>query len=235
MAVIKEIVVDTIYDFDSLGNSQFDRVEICSALDLGGLTPDFHFVQHSSSLHDNVQVLIRPRQGDFFYSDIEKTNMEENIKVLANVGIKGVVFGALDENNEIDFPFTKKIATLCKNYGLEITFNRAFDFSNDFKRSIDILESLSFNRVLTAGCKTIFADGFEKFKKIVEYTNGRNIKIIAAGSIGLDDVKKIVSENIQVESIHFQVRKKVGESDFFGIKYDSNHEIINEISKLISV
>ena len=229
-----EIVVDNLCHLNEALKYDIDRIELCSALDLGGLTPDYHFVEYAASLHNDVHVLIRPRQGNFLYSDIEKKNIESNIDVFAKLGVKGVVFGALDKNNDIDYTFVKIMSERCKTYGLEATFNRAFDFSNDYEKSLDILEHLCFHRVLTAGCKTIFNDGVEKVKNIVDFTSNYNLGIIAAGSICVDNMQQIVNERIKVESIHFQVRKKQSDSAHFGVEYTFNDSIINEMSKLVS-
>ena len=129
-----------------------DRVELCKDLYLDGLTPDYESAKRTiASLNIPVFILIRPRKGDFIYSNKEFELMKNDIVKFKEMGCKGIVSGVLNEDNSIDIKRTKELVELSKP--LEFTFHRAFDIVSDPLKEIENLIEIGVNRVLTSGQK----------------------------------------------------------------------------------
>ncbi|MDD3791347.1 MAG: copper homeostasis protein CutC, partial [Sphaerochaetaceae bacterium] len=135
-----------------------DRVEFCADLFEGGITPSlgaFKVARANSKIA--MSVIIRPRGGDFCYSDLEFASMEEDIKLFKEAGADCVVLGILTPDGEIDIKRTKKLVNLARP--MEVTFHRAFDVTKDPFRSLDTLIDMGIDRVLTSGLEPTVTEG----------------------------------------------------------------------------
>ena len=145
-----------------------DRIELCKDLHLDGLTPDYESAKKTIDLLNiPVFVLIRPREGDFIYSNEEFELMKQDIVKFKEMGCKGIVSGVLNDDKSIDIERTKELVELSEP--LEFTFNRAFDIVSKPLKEIENLIGIGVNRVLTSGQKEKAMDGLvllEQLKKI---------------------------------------------------------------------
>ena len=128
------------------------RIELCEKLELGGVTPSAGLLDMALSLADiPVNVLIRPRGGDFVYSEDEVRQMLRDIEICAAKGAAGVVVGALDSRGEVDMPTMRRLIGKARELGLSVTFHRAFDVCADPLEAFDRVVELGCDRLLTSG------------------------------------------------------------------------------------
>ena len=163
-----------------------DRIELCRDLHLDGLTPDYESAKKTiDTLDIPVFILIRPREGDFIYSDEEFELMKDDILKFKEMGCKGIVSGVLNSDNSIDINRTKELVELSKP--LEFTFHRAFDIvSNPLKEIENLIES-EIQRVLTSGQKENAIEGVELLKELKNISKNR-IKIMPGGGINKSNI-----------------------------------------------
>ncbi len=165
------------------------RIELCSDLELGGITPSAGLIRKVRSvLHIPIFVLIRPRAGDFIYSDYEFETMLSDIEFCKSEKIDGIVTGILDNDAKIDkerLLLIKEVAGL-----LPITFNRAFDVTASSDDAIQTLIECGIERVLTSGQKSSAIDGRFLIKQLVE-NYGRKIIIMPGSGINENNIVPI--------------------------------------------
>ena len=136
------------------------RIELCSALEVGGLTPSPGMAQMCSSLPKiEVHAMIRPRGGKFVYTAKELDIICLDIESLSELGIKGVVFGVLSEDYNIDIHTNSRLLQIARSKGLEATFHRAFDLVRDPLDSLNLVIDMGFDRILTSGQQSRAIDG----------------------------------------------------------------------------
>jgi len=150
------------------------RIELCSELAIGGITPSYGLLKKVvDSVSIPVFVLIRPRSGNFTYSDVEFEIMKENIKFCKSIGVSGVVSGVLKEDYTIDVVRTQELITLSNP--LPFTFHRAFDWTPNPIEALEQLIKIGVNRVLTSGQESNAEKGFELLKRLKSMANNRII------------------------------------------------------------
>lgn len=158
-----------------------DRIELCSDLACGGLTPPHDILDEAVTFGVPVNVLIRPREGDFVYSDSEIHHILFNIAYCGNVGVNGVVIGALTDDGRVDMDLCKDIVDLARSYGLSITFHRAIDRTADIMEALDDVLSLGVDRILTSGGAESAPEGKEIIRKMVKRAGNKAIILAGAG------------------------------------------------------
>ena len=164
-----------------------DRIELCKDLNLDGLTPDYESAKRTiDSLNIPVFILIRPREGDFIYSDEEFELMKKDIFKFKEMGCKGIVSGVLNDDNTIDVERTKELVELSKP--LEFTFHRAFDIVSKPFKEIENLIRLGVDRVLTSGQKEKAIDGLVLLEQLNNISNNR-IVIMPGSGISKNNLK----------------------------------------------
>lgn len=141
------------------------RVELCQALGLDGLTPSAGMIKLAVESGITVHVLIRPREGDFVYDEDEALCMIEDIRMARSLGAHGVVIGALTPEGDIDIPLCQRLADEAK--GMNITFHRAFDVCRNPLVALEQVYSFGCNRLLTSGQARTAEDGIPMLKKLV--------------------------------------------------------------------
>ena len=173
-----------------------DRIELCKDLHLDGLTPDYECAKKTiDSLNIPVFILIRPRAGDFIYSDEEFELMKRDVVKFKEMGCKGIVSGILNSDNSIDLKRTKELVELSRP--IEFTFHRAFDIVNDPLIEIENLIELDVDRVLTSGQKDKAIKGLELLMQLKSISKNR-IKIMPGSGINKSNIVNFTS----FEEIH---------------------------------
>ena len=156
-----------------------DRVELCSGLEEGGVTPSTGLVKAAVSTGMRVHVLIRPRGGDFVYSDAEKNIMLADIRHMSELGVHAVVCGALTAEGTVDESF---LADALEAAGkMEFTFHRAFDVVRDPHAALETLKKHGVNYLLTSGCARSAMEGASLIADLVKQAAGKPAVIAAAG------------------------------------------------------
>ena len=182
------------------------RIELCDNLAVGGTTPSYGVTKAAVELAANydttIMTMIRPRGGDFVYNDLEIAIMLEDIRLTAQTGSQGVVFGALTADKKLDKPNLEKLIAASK--GMEIVFHMAFDELSDEDQleAIDWLSQAGVTRILTrAG---VSGDSLEKrfahYHRILEHAKGK-IEILPGGGIELDNRQTFIDQ-LGVTQLH---------------------------------
>lgn len=158
-----------------------DRVELCSNLFFGGLTPSFGtIVEATRRLRVPAIVMIRARGGGFNYTEPEFATMMADAEAAAAQGVAGLVFGVLTADGEIDRARTRRLRDIAGDR--DAVFHRAFDVTPDPFRAIDELVDLGITRVLTSGQQDTVPEGLELIARLVEYAGDR-IQVMPGGGI----------------------------------------------------
>lgn len=158
-----------------------DRVELCNNMKEGGTTPDFKIAQQvREMLSIKMNVMIRPRGGNFVYNNAEFEQMKSDIKYFKSINVDGFVFGILNRDNSFDFERNKKLVELASP--LPCTFHRAFDIVSNVYDSLELIIDSGFKTVLTSGQGKNVMDGIEVLKTLVEKANNR-IVIMPGGGL----------------------------------------------------
>jgi Uncharacterized protein involved in copper resistance len=166
-----------------------DRIELCDGLSEGGTTPNFETVrQLREKINIPIFVMIRPRGGDFTYSEAEFEKMKSDLIQLKSLHVDGFVFGILNENDEVNTEQNKVLVELAKPY--PCTFHRAFDRARDLENSLEKVIECGFKTILTSGQKPNVSEGKENLKKFVELSDGR-IEILIGGGLRSTNIEEI--------------------------------------------
>jgi copper homeostasis protein len=177
--ILLEICCGSIDDAIQAEKGGADRVELCSALFLGGLTPSIGTIQEANRrLKIPVMAMVRPRGGGFCYTEAEMATMERDAEAAIDSGADGVVFGILDSDGKVDEKRTKRMRQLIGKR--EAVFHRAFDVTPDPFEALEQLVDLGITRVLTSGQKDTVPEGVELIAKLVE-SAGKRIEILPGG------------------------------------------------------
>ena len=170
------------------------RIELCENLSVGGLTPNFELAKKViNELNIPVFILIRPRGGNFIYSNEEFEQIKKDIILFKKIGCKGIVSGILTKNKKLDINKTKELIKLSRP--LEFTFHRAFDEVLNPINVLHQLIKLRADRILTSGQKKTAIDGIELIKKLINISNN-NIKIMPGSGINSTNILEINKLNI---------------------------------------
>ncbi|HWU77001.1 MAG TPA: copper homeostasis protein CutC [Rhodanobacter sp.] len=156
------------------------RVELCTALELGGLTPSHAQIALARErLRIPIHVLIRPRAGDFLYSDLECETMCRDIETCVALGCDGVVLGVLDAEGRVDSARCRPLLAAAGRLG--VTFHRAFDLSRDPARALEDIVALGCQRILTSGAQAGAPEGASLIRELVRQAAGRLAVMPGAG------------------------------------------------------
>ena len=182
MNIIREACVGSVEQAMIAEKRKADRVELCSRLDLDGLTPDRKIIERTMNLLSiPVKVMIRPKSGNFIYSNQDIIKMESEIEFCKEIGVSEVVFGMLNENSQIDIELTTAIAR--KAAPMDITFHKAIDHTADIKTELDKLSDIKeITSILTSGGKDSALEGQDMIKDMISQYSPR-FNIISAGGI----------------------------------------------------
>lgn len=198
--LIFEACVESLEEAIAAEKRGTHRIELCSDLAQDGLTPSKELtLQCLKQLSIPVMVMVRPRGGNFVYSEAEVRQMEEAIGIFKQAGVAGVVFGLLTPENTIDIENTRYLSNLAAP--LEITFHKAIDYSTDVLKAFQELNTINgITRVLTSGGMDTAWNG-RKILKQMQDMQDRKIKIIAAGKI-LPENRLQIAEFTGISELH---------------------------------
>lgn len=209
-----------------------DRIELCSELSVGGITPSYGLLKKiSENITIPVHVLIRPRSGNFYYSTIEFEQIKKDIKICKEFGFNGIVSGVLNEDNSIDILRTKELITISKP--LSFTFHRAFDCAENPKKALLELIDMGIDRVLTSGLEEKAENGIELLIDLQEIAKD-NLIILPASGINQKNVH--LFKKFGFKEIHSSASKIIKSSSVFFDKTPqtvSDIETIEDILKVI--
>ena len=199
-----EISVETLAGVGIADRAGADRVELCSGMRDGGLTPSWAFIERAIELAANAQVhvLIRPRPGDFRYSPEEISLMRREIDQVRRMGAAGVVVGALDDQGAVDVDACASFVEAAE--GVEATFHRAFDVSADPRKAFDQVVELGFTRLLTSGQKRSVLDGAALIGELVARARG-HVDVMACGGVRAGNAPRVLAET-GVRDLHAATR-----------------------------
>jgi copper homeostasis protein len=178
--VILEIAANSVASALAAQEGGAGRVELCTALELGGLTPSHAQIALARErLRIPLYVLIRPRAGDFLYGELECETMLRDVETCASLGCDGVVLGVLDAEGRVDTARCRPLIAAAGKLG--VTFHRAFDLSRDPAQALDEIVALGCERILTSGMQGSAADGSALIRELVEQAGDRIVVMPGAG------------------------------------------------------
>ncbi|XP_055026722.2 copper homeostasis protein cutC homolog isoform X1 [Misgurnus anguillicaudatus] len=200
---LMETCVDSVESAINAERGGAGRIELCSNLLEGGTTPSTGLLQIvKENVKIPVYVMIRPRGGDFLYSDWEVEVMKKDIDQMKRHGADGLVFGALTEDGRVDSELCMEL--MATSRPLPVTFHRAFDMVHDPAVALEVLVSLGFERILTSGCDSSALEGLPVIKRLVEQAKGRII-IMPGGGITERNLQRIL-EGSGAQEFHCSAR-----------------------------
>ncbi|HEY7402710.1 MAG TPA: copper homeostasis protein CutC [Candidatus Angelobacter sp.] len=186
-----EICLDSVESAVNAERGGADRVELCAGLPEGGTTPSAGMIAAvRKKIEIGLQVMIRPRGGDFCYSDDEFSIMQRDILIAKQLGAGGVVFGILTLEARIDKARMQQLVELARP--LKVTCHRAFDMAADLPQALEDLIELRVDRVLTSGSQRSAIDAMPTLKQLVQIAQS-HITVMACGEISISNVKAVVN------------------------------------------
>jgi copper homeostasis protein len=196
--ILLEICVDDLAGVHAAAEGGADRIELCSALALGGLSPSPAFAAAALERGLVVHAMVRPRAGDFVYSPDELELMVAEIRAFAAVGVAGVVVGATRDDGSPDRDSLARLRDAAA--GLDIVLHRAIDLAPDSCAAVELAASLGFDHVLSSGGARTASEGAATLSKMVEAAAGR-INIMAGSGVTADNVADLVRAT-GVQAVH---------------------------------
>ncbi len=198
--MLLEIVVYTIEGALRAQGGRADRIELCDNPAEGGTTPSYGTIEIvRQNVNLDVFVMIRPRGGDFYYSNYEFHAMKRDIDQCQKLSVDGVVFGILNENGTMDKKRCKEL--IARARPLKVTCHRAFDMTRDPFEALEDCIEIGFDRILTAGQQAQAVKGVDLIAELIKKAKGR-IVIMPGSGVNENTVEEIVSKT-NVTEIHF--------------------------------
>jgi copper homeostasis protein len=208
-----KFILETIaFNVDSCTKAQTagaQRIELCDNSGEGGTTPSYGFIKAArQKLHIQLYPIIRPRGGDFLYSDDEFEIIKADIKICKDLGCDGVVIGMLHEDATIDKIRCSQLINLA--YPMGVTFHRAFDRVVDMKQALEDVIEIGCERILTSGLYPTAMEGLSNLKELISLSNERII-IMPGSGVRASNIAEIALQTSAVE-FHSSARKMADSS-----------------------
>jgi copper homeostasis protein len=186
-----------------------DRVELCEDISVGGTTPVIETIQQArKNLTIDLYVMIRPKGGNFVYSDSELEQMKFEIETIKKLGINGFVFGILKEDRTINIEQNKALIDIAKPF--PCTFHRAFDAVSNYEKALEDVISCGFSTILTSGTFLNVMEGKEVLKQLVIQANNR-IEIMPGGGLRSTNISEL-NEMVKANWYHSSAITDVSET-----------------------
>tara|TARA_B100000401_G_C52714618_1_gene675567 strand:+ start:179 stop:865 length:687 start_codon:yes stop_codon:yes gene_type:complete len=220
--MVIEICCSSISSVKNAINYGANRIELCQDLRNDGITPSKRLLNSAIKISTKpINVLIRPRIGDFFYSSEEIKLIEYEIKQIKSLPINGIVIGILNRENDLPINVLKKLVQIIKP--LDLTFHRAFDIVNNPIKSMNKLIEIGFDRILTSGQSDTAEKGLKMLLELKEKANGK-ISIMPGGGINENNCHIFLNNGFN--EIHLSAKKKKKENKIEPI---ADPEIIKKV------
>lgn len=227
--MIVEFCIDTVDGAIAAQKYGAKRVELCSALGVGGLTPSLGLIKQCKMASTvEVHVMLRHIEGGFNYNESDVQIMLKDISGVKAAEADGVVFGCLTTDDNVDIEKNQQILELTKEWGLTTTFHRAFDFCNDPFSALEQIIDLGFDRILTSGQQNTAIEGVDLIRELVQKADGR-IEIMAGS--GVNSSNAIQLSETGVNALHFTIHQKNTTSENLGM---GNRTVIDK-EKITSI
>lgn len=234
--MIIEICANSFASAKAAQEAGAHRVELCTQLSVGGLTPSYGCIEKVvKELDIAVHVLVRPRAGNFSYTHQELDIIKRDIAFCQSIGCQGVVAGVLDSYNQVNIQATRELVEASKN--IEFTFHRAFDVVVDPYKALVDLEAIGVTRVLSSGQKPKAIDGIQLLKQLKN--TAKKLQIMPGSGINKTNV--ILFKEAGFQMVHFSALKNTpaipGEAAVLfsqGVEGFSDQQTIAEIIALIA-
>lgn len=182
-----------------------DRVELCASPAEGGVTPSLATIERVAAIPNlDLSVMIRPRGGDFLYSDEEFQTMLQDIAHARKAGATGVVFGILTADGRVDVERTRALVEAAE--GMECTFHRAVDMTEDYAQAVEDVIATGCRRILTSGGYDKAIDGIDNIRRAVELSRGR-AEIMAGSGVVAKNAAELKA--VGVDALHFSAKMMV--------------------------
>lgn len=197
--MLLEVCIDSVESAIAAQNGGAQRVELCADLAHGGTTPNAGMIQAvRQAISIALHTMIRPRPGDFCYSDREFDVMMRDIDTARKLGADGVVFGVLTSAGSVDAERTKRLLQAARP--MSVTFHRAIDECPDINQAFDELARLGIDRVLTSGGKPDVLAGADVLRGLVKRSHGTPM-VLAGGGLSFENVIEVVTRS-GVREVH---------------------------------
>jgi copper homeostasis protein len=217
-----------------------NRIELCGGQFEGGTTPSAGLIiSVKKEINLDIFVMIRPRGGDFLYSEMELNVMKSDIELAKKLGVEGIVLGVLKKNGEVDIPKTTELVQLA--YPMKVTFHRAIDVTPNAEEALEMIIQSGCIRVLTSGQQNRAIDGINTIEQLVK--NAKNhIDIMAGASVSAENALNFIEKGVHalhlsgkaIRQSQMEYRKaNVSMSDIAGI--DEFEQFYTDFTKVKSV
>ncbi|SMO81301.1 copper homeostasis protein [Saccharicrinis carchari] len=205
--IYKEACVETYAECVLAEQRGANRLELCSALEHGGLTPSIDLVNKVlANVNIPTKVMVRARKGNFVYNEAEIKEMEKSIDAFKEAGVHGVVFGFLTPDNRIDIETTKRLTQLAKP--LNVCFHKAIDEVEDILEAVEQLCNIpGVDAILTSGGEATAMEGQETLRQMLKVADNR-LQIVVAGKVLNSNMEEL---NILIKAKEYHGRRIVGE------------------------
>lgn len=227
-----EICINNIDDALRASEYPIDRIELNSAIELGGLTPSLETIR---TLKERISTplccMCRPRTGDFLYTETEYEVMLKDAENMLKAGADGIVFGFLNADDTVDTERTRAMADLIHSYGKEAVFHKAFDEVPDLMTAAAQLISCHVDRILTSG-KAVYPDileGCERIRELKE-TYKDQIQLLPGGGVRIENIQDVLKVST-CRQIHMTSKKEYP-GGYLGLDTEQLERMLEKIAEL---